>query len=82
MSRAVGQFAGCASQRSAPLESICRAPQRKPVVIVTRKLPDVVEMRMCELFDTTLNVEDKPMSPQELVEAVKKADVLVPDRNG
>ncbi len=51
---------------------------RKPVVIVTRKLPDVVETRMCELFDTVLNVDDKPMSQQELVEAAKRADVLVP----
>ncbi|MFT3732776.1 MAG: D-glycerate dehydrogenase [Hyphomicrobium sp.] len=51
---------------------------RKPTVVVTRKLPDVVETRMCELFDTRLNVDDKPMSHAELVEAVKNADVLVP----
>ena len=30
---------------------------RKPVVIVSRKLPDAVETRMCELFDTRLNVD-------------------------
>ncbi len=53
-------------------------PQKKPVVIVTRKLPDVVETRMCELFDTRLNVDDRPMSQAQLVEAVKTADVLVP----
>ncbi len=53
-------------------------PTKKPVVIVTRKLPDVVETRMCELFDTKLNVEDKPMTQAQLVEAVKTADVLVP----
>jgi glyoxylate reductase len=52
--------------------------QKKPVVIVTRKLPDVVETRMCELFDTRLNVDDRPMSQAQLVEAVKTADVLVP----
>jgi len=51
---------------------------KKPVVIITRKLPDVVETRMRELFETHLNVEDKPMSQAELVEAVAKADVLVP----
>ncbi|MFA7306468.1 MAG: D-glycerate dehydrogenase [Hyphomicrobium sp.] len=51
---------------------------KKPVVIVTRKLPDVVETRMCELFDTKLNVEDKPLTQAQLVEAVKTADVLVP----
>ncbi|TLP47179.1 MULTISPECIES: 2-hydroxyacid dehydrogenase [Cohaesibacter] len=50
----------------------------KPIVVVTRKLPDAVETRMRELFDTRLNIEDKPMSQAELVEAVKYADVLVP----
>lgn len=52
--------------------------QEKPTVIVTRKLPDAVETRMKELFDTRLNIENKPMSQAELVEAVKTADVLVP----
>lgn len=51
---------------------------RKPVVIVTRKLPDVVETRMRELFDARLNVDDKPMTQADLVAAVKVADVLVP----
>jgi glyoxylate reductase len=51
---------------------------RKPKVIVTRKLPDAVETRMRELFDTVLNVEDAPMSADQLIEAVGKADVLVP----
>jgi glyoxylate reductase len=55
-----------------------QAPLKKPIVVVTRKLPDVVETRMCELFDTRLNVEDQPMSHAQLVEAVKIADVLVP----
>ncbi|MTI18483.1 D-glycerate dehydrogenase [Rhodobacteraceae bacterium RKSG542] len=52
--------------------------KKKPVVVVTRKLPDVVETRMRELFDTRLNISDKPFSQAELVEAVKTADVLVP----
>ncbi len=51
---------------------------KKPVVIVTRKLPDVVETRMKELFDARLNVDDTPMSQADLVEAVQVADVLVP----
>lgn len=51
---------------------------KKPVVIVTRKLPDSVETRMRELFDTRLNLADKPMSQSELADAVKTADVLVP----
>ncbi|MBN9246154.1 MAG: D-glycerate dehydrogenase, partial [Hyphomicrobium sp.] len=53
-------------------------PHKKPVVVVTRKLPDVVETRMCELFDTRLNIEDKPLNQAQLIEAVKTADVLVP----
>jgi glyoxylate reductase len=51
---------------------------KKPLVIVTRKLPDSVELRMRELFDARLNPEDKPMTTAQLVEAVKTADVLVP----
>ena len=51
---------------------------KKPLVIVTRKLPDVVETRMCELFETRLNDDDKPMSQAQLIAAVKTADVLVP----
>jgi glyoxylate reductase len=54
------------------------ASGKKPLVVVTRKLPDSVETRMCELFDTRLNLDDKPMSQTDLAEAVKVADVIVP----
>ena len=54
------------------------ANRKKPLVIVTRKLPDRVETRMRELFDARLNLDDKPMTQAELAEAVKTADVLVP----
>src|SRR5579871_2820831 len=54
------------------------ANRRKPLVVVTRKLPDQVETRMCELFDTRLHIDDVPMSHTELVEAVKTAEILVP----
>jgi len=50
----------------------------KPVVIVTRKLPQPVEARMRELFDAQLNQHDAPMSRDELIRAVQKASVLVP----
>jgi glyoxylate reductase len=53
-------------------------PAKKPLVIVTRKLPDAIETRMRELFDARLNVDDTPMSQADLIEAVQKADVLVP----
>ena len=50
----------------------------RPLVIVTRKLPDVVETRLRELFDARLNLEDKPFTREELIDAVKTANVLVP----
>jgi glyoxylate reductase len=52
--------------------------KKRPLVVVTRRLPGVVETRMRELFDTRLNDDDKPLSQGDLVEAVKTADVLVP----
>jgi len=54
------------------------AAGKKPVVVVTRRLPDSVEMRMRELFDARLNTDDTPMSQAQLIAAVKVADVLVP----
>ena len=50
----------------------------KPLVIVTRKLPDAIETRMMELFDVHLNLDDEPFSRTRMVEAVQAADVLVP----
>ena len=50
----------------------------RPVVIVTRKLPDVIETRMMELFQARLNPVDQPMAKADLIEAVKDCDVLVP----
>ena len=52
--------------------------RNRPSVIVTRKLPDVIETRMMELFDTRLNEEDKLFDKGDLIEAVKTATVLVP----
>ncbi|KCV82920.1 glyoxylate reductase [Actibacterium atlanticum] len=47
-------------------------------VVVTRRLPDVVETRLKELFDVELSADDHPMSREQLVEAMKRTDVLVP----
>lgn len=52
--------------------------QNKPIVILTRTLPDSIETRMRELFDTRLNETDDAMSKGALVEAMKTASVLVP----
>jgi glyoxylate reductase len=54
------------------------AGRKKPLVVITRKLPDPVETRMRELFDARLNIDDHPMTQPELVAAVREADVLVP----
>src|SRR5690606_10538675 len=52
--------------------------RKKPLVVVTRKLPEAVETRMMELFDARLNVDDHPFSRAELAEAMRDAEVLVP----
>ena len=52
--------------------------KKKPLVVVTRKLPEVIETRMMELFDARLNDDDAPMSQADLIAAMKTADVLVP----
>jgi glyoxylate reductase len=53
-------------------------PRQKPLVVVSRKLPDAVQARMMELFDARLNVSDAPLGKDGLIEAVRTADVLVP----
>ena len=52
--------------------------KQKPLVVVTRRLPDTIETRMRELFNAALNIDDRPMTKEELMEAVKTAQVLVP----
>ncbi len=51
---------------------------KKPLVFVTRRLPDHIQARMMELFDTRLNESDTPLSESELIAAVESADVFVP----
>src|ERR1700756_494772 len=52
--------------------------KKKPLVVVTRKLPDSIETRMRELFDARLNLDDTPLMPEQIAEAVRSADILVP----
>ena len=56
-------------------------PKKRLSVVVTRRLPEVVETRLSELFDVTLRSDDTPMGREALVEALKTADVLVPTVN-
>jgi len=52
--------------------------KKKPLVVVTRKLPDSIETRMRELFDAKLNLDDTPMTPEQIADAARSADILVP----
>ena len=52
--------------------------QQRLRVVVTRRLPAVVETRLSELFDVALRDPDAPMSREELGAAMADCDVLVP----
>jgi glyoxylate reductase len=53
-------------------------PRERLSVVVTRRLPDVVETRLSELFDVRLRDDDTPMTRSDLIAAMKSADILVP----
>ena len=50
---------------------------KRPVVVVTRRLPDTVERALSERFDARLNADDHPMSVDELRAALQGADALL-----
>ena len=50
----------------------------KPVVLVTRKLPDAVENRLRRDYDPILNPEDALYSSDEIIERAKGADAILP----
>ncbi len=52
--------------------------KKRPTVYLTRKLPDLVETRMRELFEAEMNIEDAPRTQAELLAAMQRVDVLVP----
>jgi glyoxylate reductase len=53
-------------------------PTNRLSVVVTRRLPEAVETRMKELFDVVLRDPDTPMTREEIAQAMRGADVLVP----
>ena len=53
-------------------------PKLKPVVIITRKLPEGTEVRMRELFQAELNDSDVAFTRKQMLAAMQRADVLVP----
>ncbi|MCA0422619.1 MAG: D-glycerate dehydrogenase [Proteobacteria bacterium] len=50
----------------------------RPAVVITRRLPEVIEERMAELFDVTIPLNDKAMSDDQLAAAMNACDVLLP----
>lgn len=50
----------------------------KPKVLLTRRWPEVVENRLKELYDVTLNEDDHPMSAGELQDALRNYDAVLP----
>ncbi|WP_045224299.1 2-hydroxyacid dehydrogenase [Methyloterricola oryzae] len=50
----------------------------KPKVLVTRRWPAPVEARLQELFDVTLDEADQPLGPQQLQEALRSYDCVMP----
>jgi lactate dehydrogenase-like 2-hydroxyacid dehydrogenase len=50
----------------------------RPRIIVTRKLPEPVEAEAGKRFDVLLNPDDAPMSTEQLKEALRTADGLLP----
>jgi len=49
----------------------------RPVVVVTRRLPEAVEQAAARDFDARLNRDDKPLGPDGLKEALRSADAVL-----
>ena len=47
-------------------------------VALTRRLPDVVEKRLAQLFDVQFRKEDTQLTKQDIIDHMKDVDVLVP----
>jgi lactate dehydrogenase-like 2-hydroxyacid dehydrogenase len=49
----------------------------RPVVVVTRRLPEEVERQLAERFDARLNESDRPLDRAGLTAALREADALL-----
>ena len=47
-------------------------------VLVTRKWPDKVQEKLKQAFDVSLNLNDIPLSEEELIDAINNFDALLP----
>lgn len=50
----------------------------KPKVLISRRWPAAVEAKLQELFDTTLNSDDRPLSADEFRAALQNYDAVCP----
>jgi lactate dehydrogenase-like 2-hydroxyacid dehydrogenase len=50
----------------------------RPIVAVTRRLPEAVEAALRDRFDARLSPDDRPMTAGELAAALQSADALLP----
>jgi|SRR5579863_557801 lactate dehydrogenase-like 2-hydroxyacid dehydrogenase len=50
----------------------------RPVVVITRRLPEAVERHATELFDARLNSSDTALTAEQLAEAMRSGDALLP----
>ncbi|MDX2192961.1 MAG: D-glycerate dehydrogenase [Gemmatimonadales bacterium] len=46
----------------------------RPVIVVTRRIPEAVERELGETFDVRLNLEDRDLEPEGLKQALREAD--------
>ncbi|HEX6107376.1 MAG TPA: D-glycerate dehydrogenase [Gemmatimonadales bacterium] len=49
----------------------------RPVVVVTRRLPEAVERELSQDFEARLNQDDRPLGPEGLMEALRSADAVL-----
>lgn len=52
--------------------------KKKPVVLVTRKLPESVENKLTQNFEAILNPEDKLYSTEEILQIANDVDAILP----
>jgi len=50
----------------------------RPKVVLTRRWPEAVEAQLAEKYDTVLNLRDRPFSPEDMRDAIRSADAVLP----
>jgi lactate dehydrogenase-like 2-hydroxyacid dehydrogenase len=51
--------------------------RNRPVITVTRRLPDEVEREISQIFDARFNRDDQPLSAVQLREALSGSDAIL-----